>query len=84
MAITIRDIYDEFTGFITSTPPLEAIADYHLSETAEEYINSLLEANESRRLTAEEQAELDDFMTLEHVMRMIKFRAIEKLEQAKV
>lgn len=77
-------IYSEFTDFITSNPSLEDIAEYRLSDAAEAFINDLLENNQNRRLSAEEQTELDHFMLLEHVMRMIKFKAIEKLEQAKV
>ncbi len=76
----IRDIYTEYSTFITSAPPLEAIAAYRFSEPAEQYINSLLEARASRRLTAGEQAELDEYAILEHLMRLIKLKVLEKLQ----
>jgi hypothetical protein len=55
--------------------------DYHLSDAADARLSSLLDANRAGRLTNEERAELDDYDRLEHLMTMMKIRALEKLGQ---
>jgi hypothetical protein len=74
--------YDEFVEFITSSPTLEEIATFRLSEVAEARISELLTANRNRRLTDDEQAELDEYLRLEHMVRKAKIRAYEKLDQS--
>lgn len=77
----IRDhaAYDEFVEFMLSSPTLEQITQFRLSDAMEQKINDLLDANRNRTLTAEEQAELDEYIRLEHLMRKMKIRAFEKL-----
>lgn len=76
--------FDEITDFLTSAPSLEAIANFHLSDEADARISELLDANRENTLTPEEKAELDRYAHFEHVLRMIKIRAYEKLDaQAK-
>ncbi|MBX3086692.1 MAG: hypothetical protein KF716_33975 [Anaerolineae bacterium] len=77
------NIYEEFADFITSSPTLEEIANYRLSQASERYVSELLEANRTRGLTPEESRAIDDFMRLEHLVRMAKIRAIAKLDQQK-
>jgi len=81
MAIAQLKAYDEFVEFMTSTPTLEAISQFRLSDESEARIHALLDANESRKLTPEEEAELDEYLRLEHIMRKAKIRAFEKLSQ---
>lgn len=81
MAIAQLQAYDEFVEFITSSPTLEQIAEFRLSDVSEARISSLLEANQNRRLTSSEEAELDEYIRLEHIMRKAKIRAFEKLDQ---
>ncbi len=71
--------YDEFVEFITSSPPLEEISEFRLSAETEARFSELLEANRNRSLTDLEEAELDEFMRLEHIVRKAKIRAFEKL-----
>lgn len=72
-------VYDEFIEFITSSPTLEQIADYHLSDVAEARVHYLLELNNIGDITTDELAELDDYLRIEHLIRMAKIRAREKL-----
>lgn len=81
MAITNISAYDEFVEFITSSPTLKQITEFRLSEATEQHISELLTANRTRRLTDTENAELDEFLRVEHLMRKAKLRAIEKLDQ---
>jgi hypothetical protein len=75
-------VYDEFIEFITSSPTLEQIAEYQLSEAAETRVDYLLEQNNSGEINADELAELDDYLRIEHLIRMAKIRAREKLTAA--
>lgn len=75
-------VYDEFIEFITSSPTLEQIAAYQLSEAAEARIDDLQEQNNNGDITADELAELDDYLRIEHLIRMAKIRAREKLSAA--
>ena len=81
MAIAQLQAYDEFVEFITSSPTLEQIADFRLSDEVEARISSLLEVNRTQTLSPAEAAELDEYIRLEHIMRKAKIRAFEKLDQ---
>lgn len=70
--------YDEFVEFITSSPTLEEISEFRLPAETEARFSELLEANRNRRLTDLEEAELDEFMRSEHIVRKAKIRAFEK------
>jgi hypothetical protein len=71
----------EFTDFMTSSPTLEEIANFRLSDESEARLSALLEANRQGTLTAEEAEELAEYGRLEHLMRLMKYRAYEKLAQ---
>lgn len=73
--------YAEFIEFVTSRPTLEEMANYRLSETSEARLSALLEANRNGTLSADEQTELDDYIRLEHLLRMLKYSALEKLAE---
>lgn len=73
--------YDEFAEFISLPPTLEEIAEFRLSDELESRIRDLLVSNRSRALTAEEQNELDEYVRVEHLMRMAKLRAVAKLKK---
>ena len=80
MAIVHLRPYDEFIEFITSSPTLEEISTFRLSEESEAHISQLLERNRTQKLTGQEEAELDEYLRLEHIMRKAKIRAFEKLD----
>lgn len=72
----------EFIEFFTAAPTLEAIAAYHLSPQAEAAISHLLASAKAGTLTPAEQAELDSYDHLEHLITMMKLHALEMLGQA--
>ena len=82
--MTIRPVsaQDEVYEFLTSQPTPEQIIAFRPSEESEERLRYLLDANRTDRLTKEEQTELDEYLKLEHFMRMLKIKAREKLAQA--
>jgi hypothetical protein len=54
-----------------------------LSDTSEQFISDLLEANRTRGLTPAERSALDDYTRIERLMQAIKVRAYTKLDQPK-
>jgi hypothetical protein len=83
MAITQLNAYQEIVEFMAARPSLEDMSTFRFSEAVEEHISELLAANRRRRLTDVEAAVLADFDNLEHMMRMVKFTALEKLVSQK-
>jgi hypothetical protein len=79
MAVAQRTPHQEFAEFMTSSPTLEQIAEYRLSDASEARISYLLEMNRNETISPEEEEELNDYTRLEHIMRLIKIRAFEKL-----
>jgi hypothetical protein len=71
--------YAEFIEFITSEPDLDAMANFRLSAESEARISRLLAANREGTLNEDDEGELDDYLRLEHIMRLMKYRAYEKL-----
>lgn len=75
MVVKHVSAYEEFVEFVTSAPTLEDVTTFRLSDSTEHHIRELLQANQGRGLTAEEQAELDEYVRVEHLIRMAKIRA---------
>lgn len=82
MKVAQLTAYDEFVEFITSLPTLEQIIAFRLSDHAEARIRELLDANQRRRLSDDEAAELEEYTRLEHLVRKAKICAAEKLAQS--
>jgi hypothetical protein len=68
-------VYLEVVDFIAAGPTPDRIAAYHPSEAAQERVMELLQRNKTGELLPQEEAELDDYLQLEHLMRLIKARA---------
>ncbi|MCC6802794.1 MAG: hypothetical protein IT319_07915 [Anaerolineae bacterium] len=79
MTIKPASAQDEVYEFLTSQPTPEEIIGFRPSEEAEERLGYLLDTNQTDRLTKEERVELDEYLKLEHFMRMLKIKAREKL-----
>ena len=75
MAIAQSPAYQEVYQFLVSSPTPEQIIAFRPSETTQERVRQLLAANKTNRLTAEEQAELDEFERVNHFVSMLKIYA---------
>jgi hypothetical protein len=80
VAVKVLDIWDEVDDFLTSTPTPQQILAFRPSQAAQERLRSLLEANGSRALTAEEEAELHETLAVEQFMRRLKIKALAKVQ----
>jgi hypothetical protein len=69
----------EFIDFLTSNPSEQAVGIYKLSEAFQVRVEALLEKNRAATLTQVESTELDDYMRLEHVIRVIKGKVKAKV-----
>jgi hypothetical protein len=70
--------YDEIIDFIASRNPKEVVA-FQPSEQARKRVWDLLERKKANDLNQEEQAELEDYIEIEHLMRLAKARAHKML-----
>ncbi|MFQ5651351.1 MAG: hypothetical protein ACE5IY_15550 [bacterium] len=72
---TTTKAYEELIDFIAAgTKPDDVIA-YEPSQTAKERVANLIHKEKTSSLTSEEKSELDNYMQLEHIMRLAKARA---------
>jgi hypothetical protein len=69
---TIKDIVTDFLG---SGPSLEEIAAYRLPEDLQQRAHELLEYNRTRNLTDAEQAEMEEFRQIDHLLTLVKAKA---------
>jgi len=79
VAVTVFDIWNEVDEFLTSTPTPQQILAFRPSQAAQERLRFLLNANGSRPLTADEEAELSENLTVEQFIRRLKIRALAKV-----
>ena len=75
-------IQEEVLTFLLSSPTLQQIIDFHASETAQERLRYLLEANRQGTLSAEERAELDEASQINHFIMLLKTKAHKTLQAA--
>jgi hypothetical protein len=68
-------LFDEILDFLTSTPTLEQIAAYKPSDALNQRLHYLLEQNSHDALSAEERAELQEFLRMDHFLTMLKGKA---------
>jgi hypothetical protein len=68
-------VYLEVIDFIAAGPTPERIAAYHPSDTAQGRVLELLQRQKTGELQPQEEFELDNYIQLEHLMRLIKARA---------
>ena len=68
-------VYMELVDFVASGTTPEDVANFHPSAEAQERVAELIERERQSALSAEEAAELNRFLELEHILRMAKAKA---------
>jgi hypothetical protein len=74
-SVNTTKVYDEIIDFIAGGTTPQSVIDFKLSNAAQERLDDLVYAHQTGELTPEEKKELDQFLTLEHIMRLAKARA---------
>jgi predicted amidohydrolase len=69
----------ELIEFLSTGPAPEQVAEYTVSERAQQRLRRLLALNQAGLLSAEEQAELDEIETLDYLVMLLKTQAREQL-----
>ena len=67
--------YEEFIDFIAAGSRPDDVIAYEPSQAAKNRVADLIHKEKTNGLTAEEKSELDNYMQLEHIMRLAKARA---------
>jgi len=72
------NIYDELAELLANMNPAKVIQ-FHASKGAQQRLEELLEKNKEGALTEDEKIEIERFMTVEHIVRLAKARAHQRL-----
>ena len=72
---TVSPAYFEIIDFIAAGTTPESVVHFRPSPGAQRRLAELVDREKESGLSAEEKAELDHFMELEHILRMAKARA---------
>ena len=67
--------YDEIIDFIAAGTTPEAVVAFRPSDAVQRRVAELVARSSEGTISSEDQAELDDFWQLEHLMIMAKARA---------
>ncbi len=67
--------YVEVLDFLAGDPSLQEIMSFKVSEDAQDRLRELLDKNREDRLTNAEEAELNLYEQIEHVMILLKAHA---------
>ena len=70
-------VYLEIIDFIATGTTPEAVTHFQPSAAAQQRVADLIQREKEQPLSADEKAELDHFMELEHILRMAKARACQ-------
>ena len=78
MVLEYNSVYDELAHFLASLSPRRVLA-YKASPKAQTRVNDLLAKSNTVGLTHEENAEMERYMTVEHIVRLAKAKALQRI-----
>ncbi len=67
--------YDEFLDFLAAGTTPDALLAFRPSDEATQRVEELVAKSKSGTISTEEEAELDDYLQLEHLLILAKARA---------
>lgn len=73
------NVFDEIVDFITSAPQPAEIASYRPSVAIQAQLEILLYKKQNDLLSEDDREELEQYMLVEHLMRMAKARAKQRM-----
>jgi hypothetical protein len=71
--------YEEIIDFIAAGTTPRSVAEFQPSEETRKRVAELVAREKAEGLTPEETSELDHYLTLEHIMRLVKARALRQV-----
>jgi len=73
--------YDEFVDFIAGGSTPQSVIDFRPSEQTRAHVADLIHRQKTASLSPEETAELNQYLQIEHLMRLAKARARLRLQR---
>ena len=73
--------YEEIIEFIAAGSRPEDVVSFQPSQLSKDQVEDLIHREKTSGLTPDESAELDQFLQLEHIMRLAKARARKLLSR---
>jgi hypothetical protein len=73
--MSITRAYEEVVEFIAAGTSPDGVAAFRPSEAARQRVVELVEREKTSGLSAEDRSELENYLQLEHIMRLAKARA---------
>lgn len=80
-ATEINSAYEDLAQFLAGLSPRKILA-YRVSNRTQERVNYLLEKNATTGLTDDENTEMAQYMAVEHIVRLAKAKALQKMTVA--
>lgn len=71
--------YEEFVDFLAAGATPQGVIDFRPSEAAKARVADLIRRQKAAPLSADETAELNHYLHIEHLMRLAKARARQRL-----
>jgi hypothetical protein len=71
--------YEEFVDFLAKGTTPQGVLDFRPSDETKARVADLLHRQKTLSLSAEETAELNQYLQIEHLMRLAKARARQRL-----
>ena len=78
-SMPITRAYEEIINFLAAGVTPQSLIDFQPSETVKDRVASLIFQEKTEGLAAEEKTELDQYLLLEHLLRLAKARAHQHL-----
>jgi hypothetical protein len=73
--------YDEIVDFIAAGTTPQSVVDFRPSEVTKARVADLIQQQKTNSLSPDETAELNHYLHVEHVMRLAKARARQRLQR---
>jgi hypothetical protein len=73
--------YDEIVDFIAAGTTPQSVVDFRPSEETRARVGDLIRQQKADSLSPDEAAELNHYLHVEHVMRLAKARARQRLQR---
>ena len=78
---TETEVELEVARFLADGPSPEAILAFHASPAVADRMYELIDRERAGHITEEEKSELETYVYIEHLMRLVKIEAQHKLSQ---
>ncbi|HEY9705554.1 MAG TPA: hypothetical protein V6C58_24160 [Allocoleopsis sp.] len=74
-SISINPAYEKIINFLAAGITSQSLIEFQVSETVKERVADLIFHEQNDGISAQEKSELDNYLILEHLLRLAKARA---------